>query len=56
MKLRFDDTVEAFRAEFLEWLAVNRPPVEEIEADPPRPGRKHVVNRRATSINKTSPA
>jgi alkylation response protein AidB-like acyl-CoA dehydrogenase len=36
MKLRFDDTVEAFRAEFLEWLAVNRPPVEEIEADPPR--------------------
>lgn len=36
MKLRFDDSVEAFRAEFLEWLAVNRPPAEAIEADPPR--------------------
>jgi alkylation response protein AidB-like acyl-CoA dehydrogenase len=36
MKLRFDDEVEAFRAEFLEWLAANRPPADEIAADPPR--------------------
>ena len=36
MRLQFDETVEAFRTEFLEWLAVNRPPAEEIEADPPR--------------------
>ncbi len=36
MKLRFDESVEAFRSEFLEWLAVNRPPAEEIDADPPR--------------------
>ena len=36
MKLRFDESVEAFRAEFLEWLAVNRPSADEIDADPPR--------------------
>ena len=36
MKLKFDDSVEEFRAEFLEWLAANRPSAEEIEADPPR--------------------
>jgi alkylation response protein AidB-like acyl-CoA dehydrogenase len=36
MKLQFDESVEAFRSEFLDWLAVNRPPAEEIEADPPR--------------------
>ncbi len=35
MKLRFDDAVEEFRAEFLAWLAVNRPSSEEMEADPP---------------------
>jgi alkylation response protein AidB-like acyl-CoA dehydrogenase len=34
MKLRFDDTVEAFRAELLEWLAANRPTPEEMAADP----------------------
>lgn len=36
MKLEFDEEVEAFRSEFLEWLAVNRPPAEAIAADPPR--------------------
>ncbi len=34
MKLRFDDDVEAFRAEFLEWLAANRPSPAEISGDP----------------------
>jgi alkylation response protein AidB-like acyl-CoA dehydrogenase len=34
MKLTFEDSVEAFRAEFLEWLAVNRPSAEEMAADP----------------------
>ncbi|NIW26350.1 MAG: acyl-CoA dehydrogenase, partial [Actinobacteria bacterium] len=28
--------MEAFRAEFLEWLAVNRPSAEQIAADPPK--------------------
>ncbi len=36
MRLGYDETVEAFRAEFLEWLAVNRPSAEEIAADPPK--------------------
>jgi alkylation response protein AidB-like acyl-CoA dehydrogenase len=36
MRLRFDDEVEAFRAEFLDWLAANRPSAEEIAADPAR--------------------
>ena len=36
MKLRFDDGVEAFRAEFLDWLADNRPSAEEMAADPAR--------------------
>jgi alkylation response protein AidB-like acyl-CoA dehydrogenase len=36
VKLRFDDTVEAFRAELLEWIAANRPSPEEMEADPSR--------------------
>jgi alkylation response protein AidB-like acyl-CoA dehydrogenase len=34
MRLRFDDTVERFRAELLEWLAANRPSPEEMAADP----------------------
>ena len=34
MKLRFDDSVEAFRAELLDWLAGNRPTPEEMAADP----------------------
>ena len=34
MKLRFDDGVEAFRAELLTWLAANRPTPEEMAADP----------------------
>ncbi|MFZ6003397.1 MAG: acyl-CoA dehydrogenase family protein [Actinomycetota bacterium] len=34
MRLRFDDSVEAFRAELLEWLAANRPSAEEMAADP----------------------
>ena len=34
MRLRFDDTVEAFRAELVEWLAANRPSPEEMAADP----------------------
>jgi alkylation response protein AidB-like acyl-CoA dehydrogenase len=36
MKLKFDDSVEEFRAEFVTWLEANRPPAEEIAADPPR--------------------
>jgi alkylation response protein AidB-like acyl-CoA dehydrogenase len=36
MKLRFDDSVEAFRAEFRAWLAAHRPSAEEMAADPPR--------------------
>jgi alkylation response protein AidB-like acyl-CoA dehydrogenase len=35
VRLRFDDTVEAFRAELLEWLAANRPSPAEMAADPP---------------------
>ncbi|HWE56878.1 MAG TPA: acyl-CoA dehydrogenase family protein [Acidimicrobiales bacterium] len=34
MKLSFDETVEEFRAEFIAWLADNRPTAEEMEADP----------------------
>jgi alkylation response protein AidB-like acyl-CoA dehydrogenase len=34
VRLRFDDAVEAFRAELLEWLAANRPSPEEMAADP----------------------
>jgi alkylation response protein AidB-like acyl-CoA dehydrogenase len=34
VKLRFDDSVEAFRAELRAWLAANRPSVEEMAADP----------------------
>jgi len=34
VKLRFDDDVEAFRAELLEWLAVNRPSPDEMAAEP----------------------
>ena len=34
MRLRYDDAVEAFRAELLEWLAANRPSPEEMAADP----------------------
>lgn len=34
MKLGYDDSVEAFRAEFLEWLAENRPTPEEMAAEP----------------------
>jgi alkylation response protein AidB-like acyl-CoA dehydrogenase len=36
MKLQFDESVEAFRAEFLGWLDENRPPVEEMQTDPLR--------------------
>jgi alkylation response protein AidB-like acyl-CoA dehydrogenase len=34
VRLTFDDGVEAFRAEFLDWLAANRPSAEEMAADP----------------------
>ncbi|HEX4902218.1 MAG TPA: acyl-CoA dehydrogenase family protein, partial [Acidimicrobiales bacterium] len=34
MKLTFEPEVEAFRTEFLEWFAANRPTEEEMEADP----------------------
>jgi alkylation response protein AidB-like acyl-CoA dehydrogenase len=34
MRLRFDDEVERFRAEFLAWLAANRPSPEEMAAEP----------------------
>lgn len=34
MKLRFDDGVEAFRVEFVDWLAANRPSLDEMTADP----------------------
>jgi len=34
MRLRFDDRVEAFRAELLEWLAAHRPTPEEMAAEP----------------------
>ncbi|MCU1451865.1 MAG: acyl-CoA dehydrogenase protein [Acidimicrobiales bacterium] len=34
MRLQFDDSVEAFRAELLEWLALNRPSAETMAADP----------------------
>ena len=34
MRLRYDESVEAFRAELLEWLAANRPTPEEMAADP----------------------
>ena len=34
MRLRYDESVEAFRAELLEWLAANRPSPEEMAADP----------------------
>ncbi len=51
MKLRFDESVEAFRAEFLTWLEKNRPSAEEIKADPPKssayiPGWSRVFTRR----------
>lgn len=34
MRLRFDDSVEAFRAELLAWIAANRPSPEEMAAEP----------------------
>jgi alkylation response protein AidB-like acyl-CoA dehydrogenase len=34
MRLRFDDEVERFRAEFREWLADNRPSADEMAAEP----------------------
>lgn len=34
MKLKFDDSVEEFRAEFVQWLEQNRPSAEEMAADP----------------------
>jgi alkylation response protein AidB-like acyl-CoA dehydrogenase len=34
MKLSFDDSVERFREEFVDWLARNRPSEDEIAADP----------------------
>jgi alkylation response protein AidB-like acyl-CoA dehydrogenase len=34
MRLRFDDSIEAFRAELRTWLAANRPSPEEMAADP----------------------
>ena len=36
MKLQFDESVEAFRAEFLAWLAENRPSASEMADDPAR--------------------
>ena len=32
MRLQFDESVEAFRAELLEWVAANRPSAEEMAA------------------------
>ena len=51
MKLQYDDTVEAFREEFLDWLADNRPTPEEIKDDPPRssayiPGWSRIFTRK----------
>jgi alkylation response protein AidB-like acyl-CoA dehydrogenase len=34
VKLTFDDEVEAFRHEFLDWLAQNRPTEDEVAAEP----------------------
>ncbi|MFL6206688.1 MAG: acyl-CoA dehydrogenase family protein [Acidimicrobiales bacterium] len=34
MRLRYDDSVESFRAELREWLAANRPSPAEMAADP----------------------
>jgi alkylation response protein AidB-like acyl-CoA dehydrogenase len=34
MRLRYDDEVEVFRAELLEWLAANRPSPDDMAADP----------------------
>ena len=34
MRLRFDESVEAFRREFVTWLADNRPTEEEMAAEP----------------------
>jgi len=34
VRLGFDDSVEAFRQEFLTWLAGNRPSIEEMASDP----------------------
>jgi alkylation response protein AidB-like acyl-CoA dehydrogenase len=34
VKLRYDDAVEAFRTELLDWLADNRPTPEEMAAEP----------------------
>jgi alkylation response protein AidB-like acyl-CoA dehydrogenase len=34
MRLRFDESVETFRTELLQWLAANRPSPEEMAADP----------------------
>ncbi|MYA74316.1 MAG: acyl-CoA dehydrogenase [Acidimicrobiaceae bacterium] len=36
MKLRFDESVEEFRAEFLQWLDLNRPSDQEMADDPAR--------------------
>ncbi len=36
MKLRFEEDVEAFRAEFLAWLELNRPTDQEMADDPAR--------------------
>lgn len=36
MRLRFDDSVEEFRAEFLAWLGSHRPSREEMAAEPAR--------------------
>ena len=36
MRLGFGPEVEAFRAEFVEWLDANRPSAEEVAADPAR--------------------
>src|SRR3954466_7247255 len=34
MKLRFDESVEQFRRELLEWIELNRPDPEEMAAEP----------------------
>ncbi|MCY4272760.1 MAG: acyl-CoA dehydrogenase family protein, partial [bacterium] len=36
MKLRYDDDVERFRAQFQEWLDENQPTPEEMESAPVR--------------------
>ncbi len=51
MKLSYDESVESFRREFIEWLAANRPTAQEMAAEPSkstghRPGWARAFTRR----------